>query len=81
MSSSNKKVPTVPTIETDAYGNVTDESWAKLMNWHEDYNHYERMAITLAPELRRMEARAKELEKEADLEREERLRKLEEKED
>jgi hypothetical protein len=68
-----KSTPRKPNFELDENAEITQESWNRVMNWYEDYNDYERMAVTLAPELKKMEKRAAELKAEADKEREERM--------
>lgn len=60
-------------IVLDKNGEITEDSWSKMMNYYEDYNEYERRAATLGPNLREIDKRAKELKAEADQERKERM--------
>lgn len=51
-------------------GPISESEWDKLMHKYEDKNQYERMKESLTPELRHIDKRAAELQKEADEERE-----------
>lgn len=49
---------------------LTQEEWNELVNYYEDKNKYERLKESLAPELRKLDERSKELKKEGENEKE-----------
>lgn len=64
-------------IELDKNGEITEDSWSKMMNYYEDYNEYERRAAHFPKTMKDFDKRVEELRAEADKEREVRMKKRE----